>query len=176
MIYYRIHQHLTNRLKALLTQPQMSAQTATVSAAVMKLSENSSKVAANTQSADEVTVSADKDTHHSAGALTGTIITDIQKQAIDVDASVAVINDLAKASEEMSGVLGVITGIAEQTNLLALNAAIEAARAGEQGRGFTIVADEVRTLASRTQTSTEETLIMIDKLQDVIRKVLSLLR
>ncbi len=114
----------------------MSAQIATVSAAVMKLSESSSEVAANTQSADEATVSADKDTHHSAAALTGTIITDIEKQVIDVDASVAVINDLAKASEEMSGLLGVITGIAEQTNLLALNAAIEAARAGEQGRGL----------------------------------------
>jgi methyl-accepting chemotaxis protein len=114
----------------------MSAQIATVSAAVMKLSESSSEVAANTQSADEATVSTDKDTHHIAGALTSTIITDIEKQVIDVDASVAVINDLAKASEEMSGLLGVITGIAEQTNLLALNAAIEAARAGEQGRGL----------------------------------------
>ena len=107
----------------------MSAQTATVSAAVMKLSENSTEVGANTQSADEASVSADTDTRHSAAVLTSTIA-DIEKQAIDVDASVDVINDQAKASEEISGVLGVITGIAEQTNLLALNAAIEAARAG----------------------------------------------
>jgi methyl-accepting chemotaxis protein len=89
----------------------------------------------------------------------------IEQLAHEVDSASQVINQLQQDSASIGGILDVIRGIAEQTNLLALNAAIEAARAGEQGRGFAVVADEVRTLASRTQESTSEIQTMIEALQ-----------
>ncbi len=92
-------------------------------------------------------------------------VAEINQLAEQIEQASVTVHELEQQSEGINAVLDVIKSIAEQTNLLALNAAIEAARAGEQGRGFAVVADEVRTLAGRTQESTEEINLMIEKLQ-----------
>ncbi|MBY5981636.1 methyl-accepting chemotaxis protein [Ferrimonas balearica] len=100
----------------------------------------------------------------------------IQALADEVERAAGVIHQLDENSAAIGGILDVIRGVAEQTNLLALNAAIEAARAGEQGRGFAVVADEVRSLASRTQQSTTEIQQMIEALQHGAKEAVSVMQ
>jgi len=128
----------------------------------------------NAQNASEAANHADETAAEGKEVVSQTIAS-IHQLANGVESAADVIQTLERDSESIGSVLEVIRGIAEQTNLLALNAAIEAARAGEQGRGFAVVADEVRTLASRTQQSTEEIQKMIERLQSGARNAVDVM-
>lgn len=141
------------------------AETDQVATASNEMAATVSEVAHSAEQAAEAAGSASTAASHGNTVVDETIAI-INHLADDVEQGAHAVNRLREDSESVGSVLDVIRGIAEQTNLLALNAAIEAARAGEQGRGFAVVADEVRTLASRTQESTQEIQAMIESLQD----------
>jgi methyl-accepting chemotaxis protein len=132
-------------------------------------------VSGSVNSAVESTNKATSEAEHGKDLVKSTV-EGIQRLANQVEENALVSDELEQDSQNIFTVLDVIKSIAEQTNLLALNAAIEAARAGEQGRGFAVVADEVRTLAGRTQDSTEEINQIIDKLQIGAQKVTASMR
>ncbi len=146
----------------MLQQQQDIEQIAT---AVNEMSATVHDVAGNTSLAADATKQADEDTTKGKQVVANAIKT-INEVATEMERITEVVARVNEDSIHIGGVLDVIVSIAEQTNLLALNAAIEAARAGEQGRGFAVVADEVRSLAQRTQSSTEEIRGMIESLQN----------
>ncbi len=138
-----------------------------MAAVVSEVAQNVSEAAHNAEQADNEA--------NSGRQVVVSTMSQIENLASDVNAAAEVIDRLRQETDNIGSVLDVIRGIAEQTNLLALNAAIEAARAGEQGRGFAVVADEVRTLASRTQTSTQEIQEMIERLQSGAREAVTMM-
>ncbi len=140
-------------------------ETDQVATAMTEMSASIGEVASSAQHTAKSATQANTETSNSKQVVNRTVDA-IHSLAKDVEQASKVIQELNENSENISSVVKVIGEIAEQTNLLALNAAIEAARAGEQGRGFAVVADEVRTLATRTHDSTREIQTMIEHLQN----------
>jgi methyl-accepting chemotaxis protein len=147
-------------------------QTDMVATAVTEMVATVDEIANNTNAAASKAETTNNNAISGKEGVSQTIIK-IDQLSEKLRESESIVQELAKDSDTIGSVLDVIRGIAEQTNLLALNAAIEAARAGEQGRGFAVVADEVRTLASRTQDSTQEIETIISSLQGRTKEIVS---
>ncbi|HBB21211.1 MAG TPA: chemotaxis protein, partial [Pseudomonas sp.] len=175
----QLSQHAQELLGAMDSSTESAArqqsETDQVATAINQMAVSVQDVANNAQRTAEAASRADNE------AATGTEVVNrtgaaIGQLAQDIQHAGDVIHQLEAHSNDITKVLDVIRGIAEQTNLLALNAAIEAARAGEQGRGFAVVADEVRSLASRTQQSTREINDMIGALQGGARQAVEVMQ
>jgi len=154
----------TNASELSIISDTQSNETSKVATAMNQMTTTVLEVAKNANNAADAARNSDQETSLGKKVIKNTIVS-INDLVSEVENASQVIHTLESDTDSVGSVLDVIKGIAEQTNLLALNAAIEAARAGEQGRGFAVVADEVRTLASRTQASTAEIQEMIEKIQ-----------
>ena len=154
---------------------EQCAETEQVATAMQEMTATVQEVSRNITETAQATREANSETADGRRLVEDSIRA-IQSLAGQIETSSQVIHKVEQESDNINTILDVIKGVAEQTNLLALNAAIEAARAGEQGRGFAVVADEVRTLAGRTQQSTDEINQMIDRLQSGSRQAVQVMQ
>ncbi|AUY08256.1 MULTISPECIES: methyl-accepting chemotaxis protein [Aeromonas] len=150
-------------------------ETDQVVTAVTEMSSTAQEVAASASNAACATSDAARESDAARGVV-NSAIGSINRLVDEVHVAAGVIEQLAHETGKIGSVVEVIRGIADQTNLLALNAAIEAARAGEQGRGFAVVADEVRSLAGRTQQSTKEINEMLQRLQGGVKQAVEVMQ
>lgn len=150
------------------------SETDQVATAMHEMGATVQEVARNAEQASNAAINASREARE-GDVIVSQAVTQIESLAVEVSHSKTAMDDLKRESDKIGGVLDVIKAVAEQTNLLALNAAIEAARAGEAGRGFAVVADEVRSLAQRTQTSTEEIASLIHGLHKGTDRVATIL-
>lgn len=148
---------------------QQAEATEQVSVAMGQMSSTVREVAESAAQASTLTTQAQQMAGSGQTSVETTIESVLELHS-ELENSKQVINALSESSRQIEGILDVIGSIADQTNLLALNAAIEAARAGEAGRGFAVVADEVRSLAQKTQSSTGEIHQMINRLQETAKQ------
>lgn len=149
-------------------------ETDQVATAMHEMTATVQEVARNAEEASEAAVAADQQAREGDRVVHEAIV-QIERLAAEVGNSTEAMSELKRESDKIGSVLDVIKSVAQQTNLLALNAAIEAARAGEAGRGFAVVADEVRSLAQRTQKSTEEIEQLISGLQSGTQHVATIM-